>query len=84
MRARILILLIAIDHLVLVLMTLGNCKRGETLSAAAWSLEQDGKRAGRIFRPLIDWLFHCIEPDHCSASWLAERHMYHKPTESTS
>ena len=76
LRKRILITLNAIDHLVLVLLTLGNCHRGETLSAAAWSLEQDGKFFGRVFRPLIDTLFYFIEKDHCRESWLAEFHMY--------
>ena len=79
LRQRILIALIAIDHLVLVLITLGNCARGETISASAWRQEQAGRIQGRIFRPLIDWLFTWIERDHCSESWLAERHMYKKP-----
>ena len=78
-RQRILIALIAIDHLVLVMITLGNCARGETISASAWRQEQNGKLQGRIARPVIDWLFHLIERDHCSESWLAERHIYNKP-----
>lgn len=77
LRARLLIFLIAIDHLVLALITLGNCKRGETISACAWSLEQDGKAMG-IYRPIIDLLFHFIEKDHCRESWLAEMHMYRR------
>ena len=80
LRQRILIALIAIDHLALAVITLGNCKRGETISAAAWSLEQNGKLAGRIFRPVIDWLFTRIERNHCQVSWLAEKHMYRSPT----
>lgn len=78
-RQRILILLIALDHLGLVFLTLGNCMRGETISASAWRQEQAGRLQGRIFRPLIDCLFHFIEPDHCNKSWLAERHMYRRP-----
>ena len=76
LRQRILIALIAVDHLALAVITLGNCKRGETISAAAWSLEQSGKLAGRVFRPFIDWLFTRIERNHCQVSWLAEKHMY--------
>jgi hypothetical protein len=79
-RQRILIALIAVDHLVLVLLTLGNCARGETISASAWRQEQSGKLQGRIARPVIDWLFYPIEKDHCSASYLAEKHMYKRPT----
>ena len=76
LKQRLLIALIALDHLVLALITLGNCKRGETISAAAWSLEQNGKLQGRIFRPFIDWLFTLIERDHCHVSWLVEIDMY--------
>lgn len=79
LRQRALIALIAIDHLALVLLTMGNCARGETISASAWRQEQNGRLQGRIARPVIDWLFTWIERDHCSQSWLAERHMYKKP-----
>ena len=81
-RQRLLIFAIAVDHLALVLITLGNCARGETISASAWRQEQAGKLQGRIARPVIDFLFAQIlrlERDHCSESWLAERHMYQKP-----
>ena len=53
------------DNLLLALLTLGNCQVGETLSSKAWSLEVNGRLQGRIFRPLIDWLFSAMEPDHC-------------------
>ena len=78
-RQRLLILAIAADHLALVLITLGNCARGETISASAWRQEQAGKLQGRIARPVIDWLFYIIEKDHCNQSWIAERHMYRRP-----
>ena len=76
LRQRILIALIALDHLALAVITLGNCKRGETISAAAWSLEQNDKLQGRIFRPCIDWLFTWIERNHCYVSWMSEKHIY--------
>lgn len=79
LRQRVLIALIAIDHLALVLITLGNCARGETISASAWRQEQAGRLQGRIFRPLIDGLFYFIEKDHCSQSWMTEKHMYRRP-----
>ena len=79
MKQRILIVLIAIDHFALAIATLGHCKRAETISAAAWSLEQNGKLAGRVFRPFIDWLFTWIERDHCYVSWMSEKHMYTTP-----
>ena len=71
MSARILQILIALDCLCFALLTLGNVKRGETMSSAAWSLEQDGKWQGRIMRPLIDALFF-FDPDHCAVSYLNE------------
>ena len=76
MGHRLLILLIAIDHLIFAVLTLGSCRRGETISAAAWALEQNGKLQGKISRPVIDWLFTWIERDHCQVSCLAEMEMY--------
>ena len=72
MRQRLLTILIALDVFVFALLTLGGSKRNETISAAAWSLEVDGKLLGRIFRPAIDWLMSPIEPRHCLTSWLCE------------
>ena len=44
----------------------------ETLSAAAWRMEQAGRWQGRVFRPLIDALFF-FDPDHCRKAHEAER-----------
>lgn len=73
MKLRLLRILIALDIFVFALLTLGGSKRNETISAAAWSLELDGKWQGRVFRPLIDWLMTRLERDHCLQSWLAEQ-----------
>lgn len=73
---RVLVMLIAVDHLALAFVTLGNCKPGETISAAAWSLHQNGKMQGRVLVPLIDALFFIFESDHCEKSWHAQRHLY--------
>lgn len=78
--SRTLILMLALDHLALVLVTAGNCKPGEYLSSAAWSLEQDHKTLGRIFRPLIDWLFTWVNRDHCYQSWIFQQQLYPKET----
>ena len=45
----------------------------ETLSSYAYRLELQGKLGGRIFRPLIDWLFQADPLGHCHSSWLSER-----------
>lgn len=72
MKRRLLNLLIALDQLAWVVVTLGNGSPDETISAAAWRMEQQGKIAGRVLRPLIDFLFLPIERDHCRLSFLAE------------
>jgi hypothetical protein len=69
---RLLRILIALDILLFALLTLGGARRNETISAAAWSLEQAGKWQGRLCRPVIDWLLSWLEKDHCAVSWLAE------------
>ena len=69
---RLLVILIGLDQFLLTLLTLGECKRGETISAAAWSLEQDDKLIGRILRPVIDAIFF-LDPDHCANSWHGEQ-----------
>lgn len=71
-KQRILNLLIALDQLAWVVVTLGKGSPDETISAAAWRMEQEGKIAGRIFRPLVDLLFRPIEKDHCRKAWLSE------------
>ena len=64
---------------------LGNALRGgspdETLSAAAWRTEQEGRILGRIFRPLIDLLARPWERDHCRTAFESERLQRHLPKE---
>jgi hypothetical protein len=43
----------------------------ETLSSRVWRLENKGKLSGRIFRPLIDFLFF-FQEEHCYNSFLSE------------
>jgi hypothetical protein len=72
MKQRILNILIAIDQLAWVVLTLGKGHPDETISAALWRMEQQGKIAGRVFRPMVDLLFRPIEKDHCYKAWLSE------------
>lgn len=72
MKQRILNILLPIDMLAYMLMTLGSGAVGETMSGAAWRLEQAGRLQGRIFRPLIDTLFF-FDPCHCAASYLGDK-----------
>ena len=72
MKQRILNLLIALDQLAWVVITLGKGSPDETISAALWRMEQQGKIAGRAFRPLVDLLARPLEKDHCYVAWLSE------------
>lgn len=79
MKQRIFNLLIALDQLAWVIVTLGKGKPDETISAAAWRMEQEGKLAGRVLRPIIDWIFRPLERDHCRTSFEAEQRRAHLP-----
>lgn len=47
----------------------------ETLSSYAYRLDQQGKVAGRIFRPVIDFLFFW-QKKHCFNAYVSERMRY--------
>ena len=72
MRRRLVNILIALDQLVYVLATLGDGYPDETISAAAWRMEQEGKLAGRVLRPVIDLLARPFEQGHCHAAYVSE------------
>lgn len=72
MRQRAVNLMVALDQFIFCLLTLGQSDPDETMSASAYRLELAGRLQGRIFRPLIDWLFF-FDPDHCLKSYNAER-----------
>jgi len=72
LKRRVLNVLVGIDQLCYVLITLGNGNPDETMSAAAYRLEQEGKLGGKIFRPVIDALFSFVERDHCRRAYEAE------------
>lgn len=79
LKARALNLLIAIDQLLWVVLTLGEGSPDETISAAMWRMEQEGKLAGRLFRPVIDAIFYPLERDHCRLSAESEKRGRHLP-----
>jgi hypothetical protein len=74
MTSRILRIAVAFDIFIFAVLTLGGARRNETISAAAWSLEGDGKWQGKVFRPFIDLLFSPFQKDHCANAWLSEKH----------
>ena len=66
------------DVQVLRLVTFGRSLPGETISAAAWSLEGDGKWQGKLLRPVIDGLFYFVQKNHYAQAWQWQRHLYKK------
>ena len=88
MRHWLIQLFIAVDQLLNVLVTPFN--RGawadETLSSRAWRMYAAGKPWGRIWRPVIDFLFAWqSQPEgvqgHCHGAFLKERARYNLPPE---
>lgn len=53
----------------------------ETLSSYAYRLEQNGRLAGRIFRPAIDAVFRVLrkQDEHCKKAVAAERNRLQLP-----
>ena len=78
MKRRILNLLIAIDQLAWVALTLGNGLPDETISAALWRMESQGKWAGKLFRPVVDALFF-FDQNHCLSAWQSEHNKQQLP-----
>lgn len=78
---RTLNLLIALDQLAWVVITLGHGSPDETISAALWRMEQRGKLAGKLFRPVVDLIFRPLETDHCQRAYEAEKYGRQLPKE---
>lgn len=66
--SRLLVILYQLDGLVLALLTLGDCKIGETISSVVWELECDGKWQGKVLRPAIDAVLF-FDASHCFKAW---------------
>ena len=76
MKEKILNALIAFD--IWVMRTFFGGLPGETLSAAAWNSKLTGKWGGRIFVPVINFIFWPVQRDHCRMAWLWQRDIYTK------
>ncbi len=70
--------LLWLDIKLFVLVTLGNCRSGETISAASWSLKLDGKWQGKVSVPIIDFLARLVfdGPDHCRRAYEWQSSIY--------
>jgi len=68
--------LIWLDVQVLRIATFGRSKPGETISAAAWDLYLAGKWQGKVFVPIIDFLFRPWTTEHCRKAWVWQANLY--------
>ena len=79
MKKRLMNILVIFDKLVYQLITLGYGSQFDTVSSAAYRMEQKGRLIGRVSRPLIDWLFGNIgDKNHCFTSYISAK--YNLPT----
>lgn len=53
----------------------------ETISSYLYRLDIQGKPAGRMFRPVVDWMFSGIEDFHCRNAFLSEKDRRQFPPE---
>lgn len=68
--------LLWLDIQVMWLIAFGNCRKGETISAASWSLYLDGKWQGRVAVPVIDFLFSPWQRQHCCNAYQWQIEIY--------
>ena len=68
--------LIWLDVQVFWLITLGNVRDGETISAACWHMHLESKWQGAVFVPIIDLLFRPWGRDHCRKAYVWQIHLY--------
>lgn len=73
-KSRLLNIAITLDQSAWVFITLGKASPDETISAALWRMEMNGKLAGRVFRPVVDWGARVFfnDHDHCFRAYMAE------------
>lgn len=76
-------LFLAVDQLLNVLVTplSSGAWADETLSSRAYRMWAKGRIWGRIWMPVIDWLFAWQGPGHCRMAYLKEREGIHLPPE---
>ena len=69
--------LLWLDVAIFKIITLGQAKPGETISAAAYRAEQQGRWLGKVARPVIDFLLQFWGPQpHCYQAYLWQKDIY--------
>lgn len=79
LKVRILNWLIALDQFLFCTICLGNSYPDETASSAAYRMEREGRWQGKLFRPMIDFLFF-FQKNHCELAWKEELNRTQAPT----
>lgn len=76
-------LFIACDQLLNVLITpfQSSAWADESMSSRCYRAHRDGKIAGRMFMPIIDFLFIWQVKEHCRMAYLKECARYNSPPE---
>lgn len=75
MKSRVLNILIALDKLIYQLITLGYGSSWDTISSAAYRMEQKGRLVGKLSRPVIDWVFSKFGNErHCFKSYISAKY----------
>jgi len=75
MKRRVLNILIALDRLIYQIVTLGYGSLHDTISSAAYRMEQKGRLVGKLSRPAIDWLFSMLgDKNHCFKSYISAKY----------
>lgn len=77
MKRRLTNLFIALDQFLFCLVTLGHSSPDETLCAAAWRWDVQGKPFGWL-RRVLDTLFW-FDKDHCMNAYISELNSRHLP-----
>lgn len=74
-------LFIVFDQLLNVLLTPfhSGAWADETMSARAYRAYSDGRLWGRVWMPVIDFLFFWQGPRHCERAFVKERERMHSP-----
>jgi len=72
-KRRLLTLIISGDQTLFAIITQGSAAPDETMSAAAYRLEQQGRWPGKLFRPIIDKIMF-FDHAHCHRAYQAEVH----------
>lgn len=67
---KLLSFLLWLDIKVLWAGSFGRYTKGETISALAWDMRLRGRWQGKVFVPVIDWLFRPWQTNHCHNAYL--------------